>query len=116
VQRIQDLKETETRLREEYEGKFLEVQRKSEDIIKYYRSELHKVTSTPSLFNATGLISASPGGPPTILHRSICRTTPFQKMQQTGESCTTHQEPNTLGTQVVMQAYLDAVEEIKTLK
>jgi hypothetical protein len=37
-------------------------------------------------------------------------------MHQTGESCTTQQEVNTLGTQVVMQAYLDAVEEIKTLK
>lgn len=37
-------------------------------------------------------------------------------MHQTGESSITHQEANALGTQVVMQAYLDAVEEIKTLK
>ena len=34
--------ETENRLRKEYEDKVLEVQRKSEDIIRYYRNELAK--------------------------------------------------------------------------
>ena len=34
--------ETEKRLRKEYEDKVLEVQRKSEDIIRYYRNELAK--------------------------------------------------------------------------
>lgn len=34
--------ETENRLRKEYEEKVLEVQRKSEDIIRYYRNELAK--------------------------------------------------------------------------
>jgi len=34
------------RMREEYEDKFLEVQRKSEEIILYYRGELQRL-STP---------------------------------------------------------------------
>ena len=34
--------ETENRVRKEYEDKVLEVQRKSEDIIRYYRNELAK--------------------------------------------------------------------------